>query len=36
MPFTDVYRYEGADASLVFYTNQAGTITEIHLMENLF
>ena len=36
LPFTDVYRYEGADASLVFYTDQEGTITEIHLVENLF
>ena len=36
LPFTDIYRYEGTDASLVFYTNTEGTITEIHLMENLF
>ena len=36
LPFTDIYRYEGTDASLVFYTNPEGTITEIHLMENLF
>lgn len=33
---TEAYRYEGTDTSLVFYTDQEGTITEIHLMENLF
>ena len=33
---TEAYRYEGTDTSLVFYTDQESTITEIHLMENLF
>ena len=36
LPFTDLYRYEDTDASLVFYTDQEGTIIEIHLIENLF
>ena len=36
LPFTDVYCYEGANSSLVFYTDQEGMITEIHLIENLF
>ena len=34
--FTDVYRYEDSASSLAFYTDQEGTITEIHLIENLF